>query len=566
MIFEHPHQFFWFFLFLFLLIILWRAGKIRKSLLAALIQLSVIEKIFPFKRWQQLNFKKNLLQMSGFFFLILSLTGPQIGQKLREIKVKGINVFILIDTSDSMLAEDFKPNRMEKSKRTLSAILEKLSSQKVGIIAFAGEPYVYCPLTFDAAAVKQFLKSIEPGMVPQPGTRIGSAIRLALSKFPEGQSSNAIILLTDGEDHRSDPIGAAEQARKMGVKIFAVGIGNPEGEPIPIRDSSGKTLGYKKRKNGEVILSRLDESDLAQMALLTGGSYFRASESEQEIDLLLEKLSQMEKEISFRTENIYEERYQWTLLMALIFLIASEIVSLKSALSARPGKIRLQPVRLKQTVALLIVFLGTFGAVPSQKTRLIYAASFREKMQEGNKFYKDEKYSEALESFEQASQKNLKDLRANFNKGDALYRTQEWDQASEEFQKSAGSNDSELSAKAYFNLGNSQFQKGAYADAVRSYQQSLKLNPADGDAKFNLDLALQIQRNPPPRTQHRKSGEKQKNQKNGKKESQSADENQKKEREENAKRTLKGAVDSQNDKPLFKPETNGKKRDDEEDW
>lgn len=322
--FGSPLQFLWLILFFLVVFFAWRGGKIQNAVLVRLLELNVLEKMFAYQRWRRMSLRKISLTLLGTFFLILSLAEPQIGQRLQQIKTKTSNIFILLDCSDSMLAEDFKPNRMEKSKRVLSAILEKLAGQRVGIIAFAGEPYVYCPLTFDSSAVKQFLKAIEPGIIPQPGTRIGSALRLALAKLPAGGLSNVVVLLSDGEDHSSDPLGAAEECRKMGVKIFAIGIGNPEGEPIPVRDSTGKIVGYRKNKKGDVILSRLGESDLTQMALLTGGSYFRASESEQEIDILTEKLAQLEKEPSLLRKNIYENRYQWFLAIGMFCLLLAE--------------------------------------------------------------------------------------------------------------------------------------------------------------------------------------------------------------------------------------------------
>ncbi|MCB4757572.1 MAG: VWA domain-containing protein, partial [Elusimicrobia bacterium] len=469
----------------------------------SLIELNIIEKVFPFKQWNRFVRKKITLEFIAIGLLIYSLAGPQIGRKLRQIKTHGSNIFILVDCSDSMVAEDFKPNRMGKSKRILSGILEKCAGHKVGIIAFSGEPYVYCPLTFDSSAVKQFLKSIEPGMIPQPGTKIGSAVRLALEKLTAGEGAHSIVLLSDGEDHNSDPIKAAEEAKEKGVRIFTIGIGNPEGEPIPVKDANGNIVNYKKDRKGEVVLSRLDESMLAQLSLITGGSYFRASDSEQEIDLLTQKLLSLEKGTSSKKENVYENRYQWFLVIAFILLLYKELIDFLG-IGLKQSYLRTE----SRKIAFLIILFSFLFLSYSKRPSYIYADSFAGDMKKGNKFYHQKKYSEALKQYEQAAQSKPSDLRGNFNKGTALYKLQETEKASEEFERSSFSQDTKLAAKSFFNLGNSQFQNGKYSEAIRSYKQCLKLDSTDKDAKFNLELALQIMKNLPPSQQNESQGKK----------------------------------------------------------
>lgn len=549
--FVHPSQLGWFAAAAILLIVTLQFGGTKKNILRQLIELDLIEKVFPYAKWIAVNRWRNALNIAALGFLVFALSGPLIGRKLREIKTRGSNVFILIDCSDSMLAEDFKPTRMEKSKRLLAGLVEKMSGNKVGIIAFAGEPYVFCPLTFDMTAVRQFLRSVEPGMIPQPGTRIGSAVRLALSKFPEGRSSNAVILLTDGEDHHSDPRGAAEECQKMGAKIFAIGIGSPDGEPIPVRDAGGKVTGFRKNKKGEVVLSKLGESDLAEMALATDGSYFRASESEQEIDLLAQKISEMAKEPLLRKDATYENQYQWFLAIALILLIAEELLTLIPLTKFPVPALK----KTFLTVSALLLALHIFSSK-------LNADDFRKNLKEGNALYKNEKYDEALQKYDEAIRQRPTDLRGDFNKGAAAYKLQDWDAATEEFQRSSAGKDSRLASKSFYNLGNSQFQKGQYAEAVRSYQRSLKLNPSDDDTKFNLGLALQTMKNPPKQKQKQKSQSgKQKQKGKG-----DQDQKQKEDREESAKRTLKSAASEQNDKPVFKPDAKKGKKQYEEDW
>lgn len=542
--FSDPLQFVWLIPFaLYIAVKIWSLASARK-LLTQLIDASLIEKIFPYQAWAKFSVRKAVLQIAGLGLVILALAGPEIGQKLQSIQTKGSNVFILFDCSSSMLAEDFKPNRMEKSKRILTGLLEKMHGNRVGIIAFAGNAYVYCPMTFDLSTARRFLKSIEAGMVPEPGTHIGDAIRLAAGRMPGEKDSNAIVLLTDGEDHKSDPAGAAEEAKKAGIRIFAIGIGNPQGEPIPERDGSGNVTGYHKNSKGEVVLSKLGEETLSKIATGTGGSYFRASESEQEIDVLADQLAQMEKNPMMQKRSLYENRFQWFLGAGLILLILGECLDF---------------IPLKSARALAVFGLMILAALNSSDQ--VQAAGFNQKIREGNKLYKREKYEEAAQSYDQAREARPSDVRANFNKGAALYKLQDWDRAKEEFQRSAVGNDANLNARSLYNLGNSFFQQKNYKEAAEAYKQSLKLNPYDEDAKENLKLALRMVQVQPPQKQKSKDGDQKEKGNAGK------DDDQEKERKENAQRILKGASQDPGDKPIFKPNPKGKdKKTSDEDW
>ncbi len=549
----HSSQFFWLIpLALLFGALLWSV-KSRSGALRGLIDFGLIEKVFPFAAWRSRTLTQYALLAAGLFFVVLALAGPEVGQKLETITIKGGNVFILFDCSDSMLAEDFKPTRLEKSKRMLTGLLEKMHGNRVGIIAFAGEAYVYCPMTFDLSTAKQFLKGIEPGMVPQPGTHIGTAIRLALERMGGERGSGSIVLLTDGEDHKSDPEGAAKEAKEQDIRIFAIGIGNPEGEPIPIRDGSGSVTGYRKQKNGEVVLSRLDEATLAKIATETGGSYYRASDAESEIDLLADQLHGGGNTLTQR-KNVYENRYQWFLLIGLLCLISAE------SLAYLPRK---KPSGFSAITALLILFGLGFTMLPSNSD----AAGFRDKMRRGGQQYDEGMYSEAAESYNEAQKEKPSDRRANFNRGGALYKMNNFEGAQEEFQKSAIGSSRGLSAQSLYNLANSYFQQGKYQEAAEAYKQSLKLSPYDADARHNLKLSLQYMRNPPQQQHQNKQNDKNKDQKQGQG-GQAKEDDKKKDKAENAKRVLKSAAGDNGDKPIFKPDpkNKNKKKDDDEDW
>ncbi len=253
---------------------------------------------------------------------VLALARPQYGRKLRMIQRKGIDIVIALDTSDSMLAEDIKPNRLKRAKQEISTLIDRLQGDRVALVAFAGDAFVQCPLTSDYGAARMFLDIIDQNIAP--GTAIGKAIQTCIDVFQEKEHKyKAIILITDGEDHRSDPLEAARRAAQEGIRIYAIGVGSSGGTPIPMRDERGDLVEYKKDRRGETVMSRLDEVTLQQIALETKGRYYRVTTGEMELERILEELESMEKkELASREYDLKEDRYQYFLLAAVIFLAA----------------------------------------------------------------------------------------------------------------------------------------------------------------------------------------------------------------------------------------------------
>jgi len=268
------------------------------------------------------------LLAGSLFFLILSAARPQFGMRLVDVKQQGADVVIAVDVSNSMLAEDLKPNRLEKAKTLLSRLIQQLGGNRVGIIAFAGNAFWQCPLTFDISSANLFLQIMDANLIPLPGTAIGSALRLGVQGLSKtAPKSKAIILLTDGEDHKSDPEGAADEAAKQGVKIYAIGFGNPAGEPIPVRDDKGNFSGYKKDKKGTVVMSKLDEALLTRITSVTGGEYFRAQDGDIEVNRLVDEVNGLEKQkLASRHYQQYEDRYQYFLALGLLLLLIEFII------------------------------------------------------------------------------------------------------------------------------------------------------------------------------------------------------------------------------------------------
>ena len=270
-----------------------------------------------------------ILLVSALFFFILALSGPEIGGKLVEVKRSGIDLIIAVDCSASMDTQDIKPSRIIKAKDSLASIINRMQGDRVGIVAFAGVAFVQCPLTLDYSAAKMLLELLDTRLIPKPGTALGEAIRTGIKSFPDKERKHkAMILLTDGEDHNSEPMAAATEARKEGVRIYTVGIGRPEGEPIPLLETNGNFSGYRKDKSGQTVVSKLDEMLLQKIALETGGKYFRATGSEVELDRIYDDISGMEKkELKSTTYIKYENRYQYFAFLAFLLIITEMFIS-----------------------------------------------------------------------------------------------------------------------------------------------------------------------------------------------------------------------------------------------
>jgi len=272
---------------------------------------------------------KIIIILIAFAFIIFSFMRPQWGFKWQRIERKGLDIIIALDTSKSMLACDVKPNRLERAKLAINDFVKHLRGDRIGLIAFAGTAFVQCPLTVDYGGFLISLNSLSVHTIPRPGTSISSAIQQALKGYKGGLNKyKVLILITDGEDHEGDPIEAAKEAKKEGVKIFCIGIGTPEGDLIPITDSEGNKT-YLKDKNGNVVKTRLDETTLQKIALVTGGSYVRSGATEFGLDLIYKnKISKMEKrKIKSKMAKEYEERFQIPLSIAFLLLLGELFIS-----------------------------------------------------------------------------------------------------------------------------------------------------------------------------------------------------------------------------------------------
>ena len=263
---------------------------------------------------------KFALLMVALSLLIIAAARPQYGQQEKTVKRQGIEVMVALDISNSMLAEDVAPNRLDRAKQMLSKMIDNMVDDKVGLVVFAGEAFTQLPITCDYVSAKMFLNTISPKLIPTQGTAIGAALQTAIRSFgsQESDAGRAIILITDGENHEDDAIAAAKQAQELGIQVFVIGIGKPEGSPIPVLGTND----YIKDRSGQVVVSRLNEEMCQEIAQAGKGAYVRCDNTNTAMRALQQELDRIATtDLETTVYADYNEQYQSFVLIALLLLV-----------------------------------------------------------------------------------------------------------------------------------------------------------------------------------------------------------------------------------------------------
>lgn len=293
----------------------------RRKMMARFGSLGAIVRLAPDVSVARLRVKFWLFA-AAFALLTIAAARPQMGSKLREVEREGVEIMVAIDVSNSMLASDFSPNRLERTKYAVSRVIEGLAEERIGVVVFAGDAYVQLPITSDYLTARNFVEHISTTQVTKQGTAIGAAIDLATSAFSsESEGSRVVILVTDGENHEDDALRAAERAAERGVKVYTIGIGTPEGAPINIDGD------FIRDEKGEIVVSKLDETTLQKIAATTEGAYIRATNASVGVQEIVDMINRTEKS-KFKTEIFeeYDEKYHIPLVAALVLLLVELVV------------------------------------------------------------------------------------------------------------------------------------------------------------------------------------------------------------------------------------------------
>ncbi len=485
--FEHP-ELLWFLLLAVpaLTAFLWWAWRRKRALIAQFVRSRLLANLTVGVSTTRQKARLALL-VASVALLIVALARPQWGFDWEEARQRGLDIIVAIDTSRSMLAEDVAPNRLERAKLAAMDLKKLARMDRLGLVAFAGSAFLQCPLSTDDEAFRQSVNALDVNIIPQGGTALAEAIQSALSAFKEKSDNHKVLVLfTDGEDHDGSALAAAKQAAKDGLRIFTVGVGTPNGELLRLPGSKGRSE-FIKDTSGNVVKSRLDEQLLRQMAQSAEGFYLLLSGANT-MDVLYERgLAPLPKaEFSAKRVKRPHERYQWLLGLTMVLLLVEMFLPERKI--ARDAGVMTEggvSAGLPKAVALLLLLAWPGFATASPAGAL--------------KKYENGKYESALLEYQRLIKKKPGDPRLEFNAGAAAYQAQDFQEALKHLNSSLLTPDVPLQQRAYYNLGNTQYRVGedaaepqkkqeVWEQAVTSYESALKLNPADEDAKFNLDL------------------------------------------------------------------------------
>jgi Ca-activated chloride channel homolog len=482
-----------------LALFVWWAARTRQRLLTQFIQTRLLSAltvgVSPARR--KIRFGCLILSVA---LLLVALARPQYGFDLQKIERRGLDIVVAIDTSKSMLAEDIAPDRLERARLAALDLMQRAKTDRLGLVAFAGDAFLECPLTFDNTAFQQCVQNLNVNTLPLGGTSLAAAIQAAQAAFKEGDRFKVLVLFTDGEDNvnSGEALAAARDAAKAGLKIFTIGIGTAEGTLLRITDANGNS-DYVRDPAGHVVKSHLNETLLRQIAAATGGFYLPlrgANTMEVLYDRGLAPLPKSEGEE--RLVRRYHEQYPWPLAMAVLLLLAEMFLPERRS-PTRHEKEGARQLAGSETGApaaaavIVVLALSTVAGTASPSSAL--------------RQYNSGNYTNALQEFERLAQSNTNDLRLVFNAGAAAYRATNYDEALNDFQMATLSPDLTLQAKAFYNLGNTLYRLGEsqfepdteglnaigerWQQALKSYEHAAELNTNDADVAYNLAFVKQ---------------------------------------------------------------------------
>jgi Ca-activated chloride channel family protein len=488
------------------LVALWKRYDQRQSAALAMFAASHLHAQLTASVSQVRRRWKRRLFFASTVLLFIALARPQAGYRWEEAKRRGIEILFAVDTSKSMLTPDIKPDRLTRAKLAVDDFVSHLDGDGVGLIAFAGNAFLQCPITLDYNAFNESLESLDTNTIARGGTDISSAIKEAVTALQNRPTTDKIlILLTDGEDIEGDAIDNAKAAAQAGLKIYTVGVGTPNGDLIPIPQEDGG--GFVKDETGQYVKSHLDQEKLQAIAAATNGLYAPLGTRGEGLDYIYQKaLAPLAPhDLAFRQQRVYTERYQLFLTPAVFLLLASLLIGTRKRINRprvqqnapRPtfsGRRRsiAQPVAALVALLLLVSWHGTALASVANDAETAY---------------KKGDFVNAQKAFEAAAKDQPQTSALPFNAGAAAYKAGQYTQAAEDFQKSLESKPSEdpkaiaVQQDAYYNLGNTLYRTGeksattnpqqtiqTWEESIKSYDAALQLRADDADAKFNRDF------------------------------------------------------------------------------
>ena len=427
--------------------------------------------------------------MAAMAMLALALVNFRRPDTNEKVKLSGTDLMIALDVSNSMMARDIQPNRLEKAKLLISKIIDQLEGNRLGLVVFAGNAYLQMPLTTDASAAKLFLSTISPDLVPLQGTNIGDALNLCnRSLSSQDKKYKSILLISDGEDQEEAALTTAKELREKGVVINTVGVGSPGGSPI----ADPATNDNKRDDQGNVVITKLNEPALKEIAAETNGSYQLLNEADDAANKIIEQLRGMEKKpLTDSTLTNYASFFWVFVVMAMLLLVVEILISEKK----RTLNKRQQPAQAKGFFHSSANEILSKTAIVLMLSCLSFSKAFTQKENElvrkGNEAYKQQKFDEAGKQYEAVLKQNNSNTTATFNLGNTQYKSGKYEEADKQYEALAtGKTDRPLQAKSLYNKGVSLIKQKKIEEAINAFKQSLKAYPNDEETRENLQKAM----------------------------------------------------------------------------
>ncbi len=512
------------------------------------------------------------LLQAALALLIVMLARPQMGTKISQEKRTGIETIIALDISNSMRAEDIVPSRLDRSKMMVENLVDHFTNDKIGLIVFAGDAFVQLPITSDYVSAKMFLSSIDPSMMATQGTDIAAAIDMAMNSFTQEEGiGKAIIVITDGENHESGALEAAEAARKKGMRVYVLGVGSAQGAPIPVPGTGD----YMKDNTGSTVMSALNEDMCRQLAQAGGGAYIHVennSAAQQQLDNELDKLSK--KETSTTVYSDFDEQFQAFGILALLLLILEIcIFDRRNPLLKNLSLFK----RKSSTTSMRMLLYITFALTSSVLPLTSLAQTDRQYVRQGNKLFEAGDYANAEVSYRKAVEKNPRNPQAAYNLGNALMAQKKDSAAVQQFQSAARMETNPLRKyQSFHNIGVICQTHKMYGDAIEAYKSALRLNPDDDETRYNLVLCKHLQKKQDQNKQNQQNQDQQKKQdekKDDQKQDQNKDEQKQKQQKpqmskDNAEQLLNAAMqqEKQTQDRLKKAQQQPQRRNIQKNW
>ncbi|HET9315245.1 MAG TPA: VWA domain-containing protein, partial [Vicinamibacteria bacterium] len=494
-----------------------------------------------------------VLLLVGTAGLVLALARPEWGVVREKVEREGVDVVLAIDSSGSMATEDVSPSRFFIARNALQSLVGELDGDRIGLLAFEGEAYPLVPLTLDADAVGLFLETLEPGIVPSPGSSLGVGLAKGLEMFVDKERRNkALVLVSDGEDLEGDVEDAIRKAKEAGVVVHTVGVGTERGQPVPDFDREGNRTGFKKDEAGSVVVSRLHAETLEAMARGTGGTYIALSPTNASLASVAAAIEGMERKTLAREWSYRKrERYQVPLGIGLACLTLALLLPPFPLRRARAF------ANAAAVVACALLAPGIAFAADAKQVAGEIVLKPKRLTQEGRGEFERGNHPAALQAFEKASHSRPQDPAARFNLADGLYKNGKFDEAAAIYE-SLGAPGSGLAPQARFNLGNARFQKQDFAGAAAAYKDALRLKPGDTDTVHNLELALralQQQKQEQQKQQDQQKKDDQKQDKQRDQQSKQQDDKQKDQKQQPGQQPERPKTEEEKEKERFQKET-----------